>query len=115
VLQFNPPETFLRACFENFYEQLWLRDLKEEQDEIVSTLNEDPSEALEQRFLELRKTIQEVQERSAHAELELAEEAAQYRSAGMLPRRIAADPRGMSAAKPPASPSAAPASPPNAA
>ncbi len=87
VLQFNPPETFLRACFENFYEQLWLRDLKEEQDEIVSTLNEDPSEALEQRFLELRKTIQEVQERSAHAELELAEEAAQYRSAGMLPRR----------------------------
>ncbi|KAA2241048.1 DNA primase [Salinarimonas soli] len=102
VLQFDLPETFLRACFENFYEQLWLRDLKEEQDEIEAALNEDPSEALEQRFLELRKTIQEVKERSAHAELELAEEAAQYRAPGLLPFRIAADPRGMSAAKVPA-------------
>lgn len=99
VLQFGLPDTFVRACFRNLYERLWLRDLEEEQAEILATLSEEPSEALEERFLVLRKTIQDVRERAAHVELELAEEAAHYRAAGVLPFRIAADPRGMAAAK----------------
>jgi DNA primase len=100
VLQFGVPDTFVRACFRNLQERLWLRDLEEEQEDILATLSEDPSEALEERFLVLRKTIQEVKERVSHVELELAEEATHYR-AGAVPFRIAADPRGMAAAKAP--------------
>ncbi|HYF56466.1 MAG TPA: DNA primase [Salinarimonas sp.] len=101
VLQFGVPDTFVQACFAALYERLWLRDLEEEQEEVLAALSQTPTEAAEERFLVLRKTIQDVRERCAHVELELAEEAAHYRAAGPLPFRIAADPRGMAAAKAP--------------
>ncbi|HEX8662984.1 MAG TPA: DNA primase [Beijerinckiaceae bacterium] len=94
ILQFPLSETFVERCFDNFFELLLLRDLEDERADLLRHIPQEITEDYEHHLIGLQRAIQEVGERTLHEELELAEEAGQYRSAGGTRYRIAPNPRG---------------------
>jgi DNA primase len=94
VLQRSVPERFIEECFSNFMELLWLRDLEDELKDGVDTMPPDADDSYSLWLVHLQHDILENRERILRKELELAEEATLYRSAGN-DNQVAADPRGM--------------------
>lgn len=94
ILQAPVPERFIEECFSNFIELLWLRDLEDELKDGVDTMPPTADDGYGLWLIRLQEDILSTRERVMHKELELAEEAAAYKSVGRgLP--VAADPRGM--------------------
>ncbi|MGA0595947.1 DNA primase [Enterovirga sp. CN4-39] len=94
VLQRSVPERFIEESFSNFMELLWLRDLEDELKDGVESMPPDADDGYSLWLVHLQQDILENRERILRKELELAEEATFYRSAGGG-NLVAADPRGM--------------------
>jgi DNA primase len=94
VLQRGVPERFIEDCFSNFMELLWLRDLEDELKDGVDSMPADADDSYSLWLVHLQHDILENRDRILRKELELAEEATAYRSAG-FPDLVSADPRGM--------------------
>ncbi len=94
VLQRGVPERFIEDCFSNFMELLWLRDLEDELKDGVDTMPADADDSYSLWLVHLQHDILENRDRILRKELELAEEATAYRSAGYADL-VSADPRGM--------------------
>ncbi|MDB5510803.1 MAG: dnaG [Enterovirga sp.] len=104
VLQRPVPERFIEDCFQNFLEILWLRDLEDELKEGVDSMPPEPDDSYGLWLVNLQQDILENRERIGRRELELSEEATQYRAHGPQ-RAVVADPRGMLVGRePPATP-----------
>jgi DNA primase len=94
VLQRPVPERFVEECFTNFMELLWLRDLEDEMTHGVDTMPADADDSYTLWIVHLQQDIQENHERVMRKQVELDEEATQYRSAANV-GQVSADPRGM--------------------
>jgi hypothetical protein len=92
------PERFIEECFDNFLELLWLRELEEELRDCQENLPPD-DDAYVERLLNLQRVILNTRDRVLKKELELAEQAGEYRSSSGAQYRIAPDPTGMKRAR----------------